>query len=121
MTTLAAFAFALLALCSPALADPAPARPTFKLRVTVHDGASVHSFRVVVGPALPCATANQKVPEQQIEIKACATDDMHLHIEWYTRRGTSEFRGSSALPVEPGATVVLGSERDAHIEVAIQG
>jgi hypothetical protein len=121
MTTFAAFAFVLLALCSPALADPAPARPSFKLRVTVHDGASVHSFRVIVGPALPCATANQQVPEHQIEIKACAPDDTHLHLEWYTRRGTSESRGSSALPIEPGATFILGSERDTHVEVAIQG
>jgi hypothetical protein len=63
MTTFAAFVFALLALCTPALADTPPARPSFKLRVTVHDGPTVHSFRLVVGPALPCATANQKAPE----------------------------------------------------------
>ena len=120
MTTYAALAFTLLALCSPALADPGSARPSFKLLVTVHDGASVHSFRVIVGPTL-CATANQRGPERQIEIKACAHDGTHLLLEWYTRRGTSESRGSSALPAEPGATFTLGNERDAHVEVAIQG
>jgi hypothetical protein len=119
MTTFAALAFTLLALCSPALADPAPSRPSFKLRVTVHDGASVHSFRVIVGPTL-CATANQRVPERQIEIKACAHDGTHLQLEWYTRHGTSESRGTSAVPVEPGATFTLGNERDAHVEVEIQ-
>ena len=121
MTTFAAFAFALLALCTPALADRVSPRPSFRLRVTVHDGGGAHIFRVIVGPTLPCATANEKVTEQQIEIKACAPDDTHLHLEWYTRRGTSESRGSSAVPLEPGATFTLGNERDAHVEVVIQG
>jgi hypothetical protein len=123
MTTFAAFAFALatLALCSTALADTPPARPSFKLRVTVHDGPSVHTFRLVVGPTLPCATANQKAPEQQIDLRACAPDDAHLQLEWYTRRGTSELRGSSAFPIEPGVTMTLGNDRAAYVEVAIQG
>jgi hypothetical protein len=51
----------------------------------------------------------------------CAPDDAHLQIDWYTRRGTSELRGSSAFPIEPGATITLGNERNAHVEVAIQG
>lgn len=118
-TTFAAFALALLALCTPALADTPP-RGALRLRVTVHDGATVQSFRVIVGPRLPCATANQRAPEHQIELKACAPDETHLHVEWFTRRGTSEFRGSSALPIEPGSTVTLGSERDAFVEV-VQG
>jgi hypothetical protein len=123
MTTLAALTLAIasVALCSPVFADSAPARPSFKLRVTVHDGANVHSFRVIVGPSLPCATANQKLPEHEVELRACAPDDSHLQIEWHTRRGQNESRGSSAFPIEPGTTVMLGNERDARIEVAIQG
>jgi len=121
MTTFAAFAFALLALCSTALADTPPARPSFRLRVTVVDGPSTHTFRLVVGAALPCATANQKAPDQQIDLRACAPDDTHLQLDWYTRRGTSELRGSSTFPIEPNAKVTLGSERAAHVEVAVEG
>ena len=123
MTTFAALTFAIasVALCSPVFADSVPARPSFKLRVTIHDGASVHSFRVIVGPSLPCATANQKLPEHEVELRACAPDDGHLQIEWHTRRGQNESRGSSAFPIEPGTTVMLGNERDARVEVAIQG
>jgi hypothetical protein len=123
MTTFAALTLAIasVALCSPVFADSPAARPSFKLRVTVHDGASAHSFRIIVGPALPCATANQKLPEHEVDLRACAPDDNHLQIEWHTRRGANESRGSSAFPIEPGATVTLGNERDARIEVAIQG
>jgi hypothetical protein len=122
MTTLVAFTFALLALCTTALADPGGPRPaSYKLRVTVHDGATGRSFRVIVGPSLPCATASEKVPEYQIELKVCAAHESHGMIDWYTRRGTSESRGSSALPLEPGATVTLGAERDARVEVTVQG
>ena len=122
MTTFAAFAFALVALCTTALADPgAPRSGSFKLRVTVHDGASGRTFLVIVGPQLPCATASERVPEHLIELKACAPSESHLLIEWHTRRGTSESRGSSALPLEPGATITLGSERDARVEVTVQG
>jgi hypothetical protein len=121
MTTFAAFAFALLALCTPAFADPGgPRSGSFKLRVTVHDGASGRTFQVIVGPHLPCATASEKIPEHQIELKACAPSESHIQIDWYTRRGMSESRGSSAMPLEPGATVTLGSERDARVEVTVQ-
>lgn len=122
MTTLAAFAFVLLALCTPALADPgAPRASSFKLRVTVHDGASGRIFHVIVGPQLPCATASEKVPEHEIELRACAPSESHLQIDWHTRRGASESRGSSAMPLEPGSTVTLGSERDARVEITVQG
>jgi hypothetical protein len=120
MTTFAAFAFALLALCTPALADPGARSGSFKLRVTVHDGASGRTFRVIVGPQLPCATASEKIPEHEIELRACAPSETHILIDWHTRRGTSESRGSSALPLEPGATITLGSERDARVEVSVQ-
>jgi hypothetical protein len=121
-TTIVAFAFALLALSSPALADnvAAPRPPAFKLRLTLHDGAGSQSFRVVVAPRLPCASASRKAPEQQLELKACMVDDAHLQVDWYTRRGTTEFRGSSILSVDPGATATLGSERDARVEVTVQ-
>lgn len=121
-TTFMAFTFALLALWSPALADSvaAPRPPSFKLRVTLHDGSESHSFRVVIGPRLPCATASRKLPEQQLDFKACAADDAHLEITWYARRGQSEFRGSSVLPLEPGTTATLGSDREARVEVTIQ-
>ena len=121
MTIYAAFAFALLALCTTAFADPgAPRASSFKLRVTVHDGASGRTFKLIVGPQLPCATASEKLPEHQIELKACASNESHMLIDWYTRRGTTESRGSSALPLEPGATVTLGTERDARVEVTVQ-
>lgn len=122
MTTIVAFAFALLALSSSALADTvAPPRPpSFKLRVTVHDGSQAHSFRVNAGHGLPCATASRKLPEQQIDLRICVPDAEHLEIHWYTRRGPSESRGSSTLPLEPGTTGTLGGERDARVEVSIQ-
>jgi hypothetical protein len=121
MTTIVAFTFALLALCSPALADTvAPRPPALKLRVTIHDGSQAHSFRVVTGHRRPCATASRKAPEQQVELKICVPDEGHLEIDWYARRGTSEARGSSTLPLEPGATATVGSERDARVEVTIQ-
>lgn len=121
MTTFVAFTFALLALCSPALADSAPPRPpAFKLRVTVHDGSQAHSFRIGAGPTRPCATASRKVPDQQVELKLCVSDDAHLEITWLARRGASESRGSSTLRLEPGATATLGGERDARVEIAME-
>lgn len=121
MTTFVALTFALLALCSPALADSGPPRPpAFKLRVTVHDGNQAHSFRIGAGPARPCATASRKIPDQQVEIKVCVSDDAHVEITWFARRGPSESRGSSTLRLEPGATVTLGGERDARVEIAME-
>jgi hypothetical protein len=121
MTTIAALAFALLALCTPALADAAPPRPpAFKLRVTVHDGSQAHSFRIGAGPTRPCALASRKAVDQQVEVKVCVSDDAHLEINWFSRRGANESHGSSTLRLEPGTTATLGGERDARVEITLE-
>ena len=118
MTTYLAFALAFFALCSPALADPAPRTTPFKLKVTIHDGDN-HRFRVAVGSRLPCATATRSEGDHRIEFKACVPDDGHLQLEWATRRGASSSSGTSTVPLESGTTVTLGGEEDTRIDVTI--
>jgi hypothetical protein len=116
-----AIALAFLLLSSPARADAGtPSRPaSIKLRVTVHDGADDQSFRVVLVPRTGCATASYKLPEREIDLKACASDDTHVQIDWYARRGSSESRGSSTLSIEPGVTTTVGNERGTRVDVAV--
>ena len=91
MTTFAAFAFVLLALCTPALADSPPPRPApMKIRVSLHDANPTRSFDVMVSPDGPCASAKHKLADQQFELKACAAPGAHLTIEWEVQDAAGE-------------------------------
>jgi hypothetical protein len=122
MTTFAAFSFVLLALCTPALADSAPpARPVAtKIRFSVHDASTTRTFDLMISGDDHCASASHKLAGQQIELKACAFRDTHLSIEWEVRGSAGEFRSSSSIPFERGATAELGSSAGPRLTVTIQ-
>ena len=120
MTTFAAFAFVLLALCTPALADSPPPRPApMKIRVSLHDANPTRSFDVMVSPDGPCASAKHKLADQQFELKACAAPGAHLTIEWEVHDAAGEYRSISSIPFEHGATAELGTTAGPRITVKI--
>lgn len=120
MTTFAAFAFVLLALSTPALADPPAPRPApMKIRVSLHDASSTRSFDVMVSSDAPCASASHKLADQRFELKACASRDAHLTIEWELRDAAGEYRSTSSIPFEHGATAELGTTAGPRITVKI--
>jgi len=119
MTTFAAFAFVLLALCSPALADPPPRPAPMKIRVSLHESNTTRSFDVMVSPDGPCAEASHKVAERLFALKTCASHDARLMIEWEVRDATNVYRSTSSMPFEPGATAELGTTAGPRITVKI--
>jgi hypothetical protein len=120
MKTSAAIAVIVLSLCAPALADPAPAAPSYKLRFTLHDASAARTFLVVVGPRLPCATATEKQSDRESDLRACVVDDTHLEVSWSTRSATHEYRSSSSLPLAAGMTADLGSGDGPRLTIAVQ-
>jgi hypothetical protein len=128
MKTFAGSTFALLVLYGlgglggPALADTTPsARPdSQKLRFALHDAATIRLFDVIVSPDHPCATVEEKLPNHQIQIRACVSHDAHLDIEWSTRSPSGEYRSTSSLALAPGATAELGTANGPRLGVAVQ-
>jgi len=121
MKTSAAFALVLLSFCAPALADPAPPAPeSVAVRFAVHDGTATRRFTVIVGVRHPCATASERRADHYLELKACASIDSQLDVEWLARSSAGEYRSTSSIPLVHGATVELGSESGPRLEVAIQ-
>jgi hypothetical protein len=122
MKTLAASACLLLLVCGPALADPAaPARPdSLKIHFAQRDAATTRAFDVIVSPDRPCATASEKNPDHQIELKACVSSDAHLDVEWFTRSSAGEYRSTSSLAVTRGATAELGTSSGPRLGVTVQ-
>jgi hypothetical protein len=122
MRTFAASAFVLLVLCGPALADSAsPVRlDSLQVHFTLHDAGSARSFDVIVSPDHPCATASEKSPDHQIELKACVSHDAHLDVEWFTRSSSSEYRSTSSLLLVHGATAELGTTNGPRLGVSVQ-
>ena len=120
MKIFATAALAVLALCAPAVADPAQPPPTqFKIRFTMRD-ATTQVVDVMVSTASPCATATRKRPDHEFELRACATHDLRLDLDWASRGAGGEYRSSSSMLLAHGATAELGSERGPHLTVAIQ-
>jgi hypothetical protein len=120
MKIVAATGAVLFTLCGPALADPsapAPRKVHFALRDTAR---TPHTFDVTVGERTPCATASEKVPDHQIELRACVSGRAQLDIEWSSRSAWGEYRSTSSLPFVPGATVELGSANGPHLGVTVQ-
>ena len=122
MKIFAASGFALLFLCGPALAESrSPARlDSIKVHFALHDAATTRLFDVIVSPDHPCATASEKSPDHQIELKACVTPDAHLDIEWYTRSASSEYRSTSSIALVHGATAELGAANGPRLGVSVQ-
>ena len=122
MKTLAAAAFAFLILCGPALADSAaPARPdSLRLHFALHDAATTRLFDVIVTSEHPCATVEEKLPNHQIEIKACLTNDAHLDVEWSTSSPSGEYRSTSSLALPRGTTAELGTANGPRLGVTVQ-
>jgi hypothetical protein len=106
MTTFATFAFVFLALCTPALADsPQPPRSeALKIRLSLKDGSAVRDYNVIVSPDNSCATAIQKSQDRDVELKACASRDGHLAIDWRVRSGSSEYHSTSSISSDHGST-----------------
>jgi hypothetical protein len=122
MKTLAASTCLLLFVCGPALADPvAPARPdSLRIHFTQRDAATTRAFDVIVSPDRPCATASEKHPDHEIELKACVSDDTHLDVEWFTRNAAGEYRSTSSVPVTRGQTTELGTSNGPRLGVTVQ-
>jgi hypothetical protein len=122
MKTIAAAAFVLLTLCGPALADPAspPRSDSLKVHFALHDAGTARIFDVIVSPDHPCATASERSPEHQIELKACVSRDAHLDVEWSTRSSSGEYRSTSSLVLAPGASAELGATNGPRLGVSVQ-
>ena len=121
MTTFAAFSFVLLALCTPALADSAdPPRPvSARIRFSLHEASVTRSFDVMVSDE-QCAFASTKHADQRIEIKACVQRGTQLMIDWEVRSAAGEYRSTSSMPFEHGATAELGSSTGPRLRVTIE-
>ena len=122
MKTLAAVAFSLLILCGPALADSvAPARPdSLRIHFALHDAATTRMFDVIVSSEHSCATVEEKLPNHQIEIKACVTNDVHLDVEWSTQSPSGEYRSTSSLALPRGTTAEMGTATGPRLGVTVQ-
>jgi len=127
MTTFATFSVVLLALCGSALADPAPppAAPPprtelLKIRFSLRDAGAPRDFQVSVSPDNPCATAFQKSQDREVELKACASRDAHLAIDWRVRSAAGEYHSTSSIPSEHGTTIELGSSPGPRLAVTVQ-
>lgn len=122
MKIVAAASFSLLLLCGPALADSgSPARSdSLRVHFALRDAATTRAFDVIVSPDHPCATASEKDPAHQIELKACVSNDAHLDIEWSTRSSSGEYRSTSSLPLVHGVTAELGATAGPRLGVTVQ-
>jgi len=122
MKILAGSSCLLLFLCGPALAEsPPPARTdALKVHFALRDAAVTRAFDVIVSPDHPCATASEKSPDHQIELKACVTNDAHLDVEWSTRSSSGEYRSTSSLPLVRGVTSDLGTTNGPRLGVTVQ-
>jgi hypothetical protein len=123
MKLVAATGALLFTLCGPALADssaPAHSGPR-KVRFALRDTTdTTRTFDLIVGELTPCATASEKVPDHQIELRACVSGHAQLDIEWFSRSAWGEYRSTSSLPFVSGATAELGSAKGPHLGVAVQ-
>ena len=118
-----ATAFAILfTLCGPALADPGPAErsDSLKIRFAVRDTSTTRTFDVRVGAGSPCATASEKLPEHEIDLRACVSGGSRLDIAWFTRSAWGEYRSESSIPFVAGATAELGTANGPRLAVAVQ-
>jgi hypothetical protein len=124
MKTLATTVATVFTLCGPALADPQPpprtAPESLKVRFAQHDPSSSRTFDVRVGADGPCATANEKLPEHEIELRACVASGSRLDIMWFTRGAWGEYHSTSSLPFVAGATAELGTAKGPRLTVAVQ-
>jgi hypothetical protein len=121
MTRFATFSLVLL-LSSAALADtaPPPRSETMKIRFSLRDGGAPRDFSVIASTEHPCATVSQRSSDRDVELKACATRDAHLGIEWRVRVGASEYHSTSSIPFEHGATADLGSSTGPRLTVTVE-
>jgi len=127
MTTFARLSLVLLALCSSALADPAPPpaptppRPELlKIRFSLRDVGAQRDFQVTVSPDNPCATAFQKSQDREVELKACASRDAHVAIDWRVTSAAGEYHSTSSIPSERGTSIELGSSPGPRLAIALQ-
>jgi hypothetical protein len=121
MKTAAAAAAILFTLCAPALADSGPPEhsESLKVRFTLHDPATTRTFDVLVGSASPCATASEKLPDHEIELRACVSKGSQLDIMWFSHSAWGEYRSTSSLPFVHGATAELGTTNGPRLAVAV--
>ena len=117
MKTLAASTAVLVTLCAPALAEPA--KDDLKIRFALRDTTTTH-FDVMVGASNPCATASEKHPGREIQLRACLTDAAHIDVAWSTRSAWGEYSSTSSVPVAHGTIAELGSARGPHLTVTVQ-
>lgn len=128
MKTFAAAVAILFTLCGPALADSGPPDHTdhtdrtdsLKVRFALHDSTTTRTFDVVVGASGPCATASEKLPDHEVELRACVSDRSQLDIVWFMRSAWGEYRSTSSLPFVAGATAELGTAKGPRLAVAVQ-
>lgn len=115
-------AFVLPLLCGSALAaSESPAQPDLiKIHFTLRDAATTRSFDVIVSSDHSCATVSEKLPNREVELKACAGRDAHLDVEWFTRSPSGEYRSTSSLSLAHGATAELGASNGPRLSVAVQ-
>ncbi len=118
MKTLAASLVLIGSLCAPALADPPP-RADLKIRFALRDTATTH-FDVMVGAGNPCATANEKHSDREVQLRACMTDAGHLDVSWSTRSAWGEYSSTSSVPVSHGSVAELGSATGPRLTVTVQ-
>ena len=107
-------------LCAPALADPPPSPPSsIKIHFALRDApAAPRTFDVVVAPSAPCATVDQKQPDHEIALTACASNRL-LDLRWYSRTAAGEYRSQSSIALAHGTTAQLGSGDGPRLEVTI--
>jgi hypothetical protein len=136
MKTLAASAVVLVTLCAPALADPP--REDLKIRFALRDTTTTQ-LDVIVGAGNPCATASEKHPGREIELRACMTDPTHvdgrglpptgsaaegrrgsIDVAWSTRSAWGEYSSTSSLSIAHGTIAELGSAQGPHLTVTVQ-
>ncbi|HET9988103.1 MAG TPA: hypothetical protein VFQ65_06280 [Kofleriaceae bacterium] len=108
-------ACALALLCTPALADPAPAPPTMKVGFKVDGGKDQRHYTVeLVDKA--CGEVSNKSSEPahgtstRDQIKVCATVEktgVRLSIEWELHDGTRDISNKSEMLVARGGTQEL--------------
>jgi hypothetical protein len=117
MKLLAASTIVLVTLCAPALAEPP--RADVKIRFALRDTTTTH-FDLMIGAANPCATANEKHPDREVQLRACMTDAGHLDVVWSTRSAWGEYSSTSSLPIARGTNAELGSANGPRLTVTVQ-
>jgi hypothetical protein len=59
-------------------------------------------------------------PDHAFELKACASHDAHLTVEWSVHSSSGEYRSTSTIPLEHGGRAEFGSTSGPRLVVAIQ-